>query len=189
MQIEVISPFPFESLPRVWRWIEGFREKVADDFAPKSLSEFVECMSTRWEQQKSWAIYSAGELGGLITFERMNPWLGTASIVLKPDFHGQGISAKACQIAVGEMFQEPGLGKVDFFLLAGNLAIGSLLVSIGARREGTLESHTLRGGKPADLWVYGLTKQKFEAKYGILSGPVRTDVLDHHEPEPAAAER
>lgn len=182
MNIDVTSPFPFEALPRVWKWIEPFRSKVSDDFAPQSLPSFIEYMSLKWERQKTWAVYGDGELGGLIVFEQLNPWLGTASIVLKPDFQGQGIAVKACRIAVAEMFEQPGIGKVDFYLLAGNYAIGSLLITLGAKREGTLESHTLRNGKPTDLWVYGLTKASFEVKqHGISNGPVRADREREHE--------
>ncbi len=196
MQIEVTSPFPFEALPRTWKWIEGFRQKISDDFAPQDLREFIEWMSLKWDRQKTWAVYGDGELGGLIVFERINPWLGTASIVLKPDFQGRrmvdrrGMSVKACRIAFAEMFQEPGLGKIDFFLLDGNRAIGSLLITLGAKREGTLESHTLRNGKPTDLWVYGLTKEHFEVKqHGISIGSIRTDHADQHVGRDKPAER
>jgi RimJ/RimL family protein N-acetyltransferase len=181
MTIDVTSPFPFEALPRVWKWIEPFRSKVSDDFAPQSLTAFIQYMSLKWERQKTWAVYGDGELGGLIVFERINPWLGTASIVLKPDFQGQGIAVKACRIAVAQMFEQVGIGKVDFYLLAGNYAIGSLLITLGAKREGTLESHTLRNGKPTDLWVYGLTKASFEVKQnGISIGHLRTHNADQH---------
>lgn len=163
MNIRVESPFPFEALPRVWKWLETFRAKVADDFSPATLDEFVSAMARKWDVQKSWAVYRDEELGGLITFERLSPWLGTAHMILKPDFQGKGIAVKACRIAIGEMFNF-GVGKLAFFPLSGNLAIGSLLVNIGARREGTLIGQTLSGGKPTDMWVYGLSKQEFEEK-------------------------
>jgi RimJ/RimL family protein N-acetyltransferase len=162
MQVELIKPFPFESLPRVWKWCSDFRQKVADDFGPKTMDEFITHMRSVWDRQKSWAIYNDGELGGLITFERVTPWLGTAHVLLKPDFQGKGIAVQACRQAVGEMFEE-GIGKLSFYPLGGNLAIGSLLVNIGAKREGTLEGQTLSNGKPIDIWMYGLTKEKFVA--------------------------
>lgn len=162
-RIEVASPFPFESLPRVWRWIEQFRGKVSDDFSPQDEDGFILFMLTTWKHHKSWAVYGEGELGGLITFERLSPWLGTAHLILKPQFHGRGIAVQACRMAVTEMFAE-GIGKLGFYPLAGNLAIGSLLVNIGARREGKLEAHTLCEGKPTDVWVYGLLKENFEEK-------------------------
>ena len=163
MEIRVCSPFPFEALPRIWRWIEPFRAKVSDDFSPQTLEAFVSSMASKWDQGKSWAVYGDDELGGLITFERLSPWLGTAHLILKPDFQGRGIAVKACRLAVAEMFAE-GVGKLAFFPLAGNLAIGSLLINLGAEREGKMVGHTLCGGKPADMWIYGLSKVEFEEK-------------------------
>jgi RimJ/RimL family protein N-acetyltransferase len=187
MKIELISPFPFEALPRVWGWIAGFRQKVADDFAPQTLGDFVAHMASRWGHQKTWAIAGDGELGGLIIFERLSPWRGTAHVILKPDFQGRGIAVKACRQAVREMFQEKGIGKLEFQALAGNLAVGSLLTNIGAKREGTFEGHTLSGGKPRDVWMYGLTKAAFEEQQHVVS--VRTNHQDQHEPAAAAADR
>jgi len=161
MKIEVISPFPPQALPRVWRWMETFRDRVSDDFSPKTLEEFVEAMLTAWQNQKAWAVYGDGELGGLITFQRLSPWLGTAHCVFKPDFQGKGIAPRACRIAIAEMFAE-GVGKLAFYPLAGNLAIGSLLVALGAKREGCLREHTVCQGKPANINVYGLSKGGFE---------------------------
>ncbi len=177
MEIRVESPFPFAALPRVWRWIESFHAKVADDFAPKTLSDFVRHMGAKWGQQKTWAIYGDGELGGLITFERLNPWLGTAHMLLKPELQGRGLAVRALRVAFGEMFQQ-GIGKLVFFVLAGNLAVGSLVINVGAKREGTLEGHTLSDGRPRDVWVYGLSKAAFEEKHHVIS--IRTDDADQH---------
>jgi RimJ/RimL family protein N-acetyltransferase len=168
LDLKVTDPFPFESLPRVWRWIEPFREKVADDFAPQDMESFLSFMGGKWEQMRSWAVYGDGELGGLILFERLSKWLGTAHILLKPDFHGRGLAVKACRSAFAEMFQEPGIGKLEFRVLAGNLAVGSLACNLGGKREGTLIGHTLSGGKPRDVWLYGLSKEEFARSAGTL---------------------
>jgi RimJ/RimL family protein N-acetyltransferase len=162
VELRVASPFPTESLPRVWRWIEPFRQRVADDFAPQTLETFVEQTAAQWEGQRTWAVYGDDELGGVITFERISPWLGTAHVILKPDFQGRGLAVEACQRAVVQMF-ELGVGKLAFYPLAHNRAIGSLLVTLGARREGKLVAHTLCAGKPTDIWVYGLTQEAFDA--------------------------
>ena len=176
-QVALVSPFPFASLPRVWHWIEPFRGKVADDFAPQTLEDFIAHVSASWKRQKTWGIVGDGELGGLILFERLTPWLGTAHVLLKPDFQGRGVAVKACRAAVAEMFGL-GIGKLTFRVLAGNLAIGSLLVNIGARREGTQEAETLRNGEPADVWLYGLTKKTFEDKQYVVSTSGRPADVD-----------
>ena len=40
--VRVESPFPAHAVPRIWTWIERFRNRVADDFAPQTLEEFAE---------------------------------------------------------------------------------------------------------------------------------------------------
>lgn len=176
MDIQVVNPFPFEALPRVWRWIEQFRSKVADDFTPKSLPQFMEAMAAQWDQQTSWAVLADGELGGLITFQRLSPWLGTAHCLFKPDFQAKGIAFKACHAAVAEMFAL-GIGKLAFYPLQGNLAIGSLVCALGAKREGTLVAQTLVDGQPADILVYGLTKDNFNASNDSRSNRSRSEHL------------
>ena len=177
MDVAVSSPFPFEALPRIWHWIEGIRHKLADDFSPQTLGEFVSAMAAKWEQQKSWAVYADGELGGLITFEELSPWLGTAHCIFKPEFQGKGLAVRACRIAVGEMFACSSIGKLAFYPLAGNLAIGSLLINLGASREGRMIGHTLCKGKPADILVYGLSKGDFE-RASINSSRDRRGIVD-----------
>jgi RimJ/RimL family protein N-acetyltransferase len=182
MEVEVKSPFPFEALPRVWRWIEPFKEKVSDDFSPQNEEQFLSFMAGKWKVQKTWAVYGNGELGGLIQFERLTPWLGTAHFLLKREFQGlssrgerpvgkgtgiprqPGIAIQACRIAAADIFENEGVGKLTFNPFAHSLAIASILINLGAKREGTLTGHTLCGGKPTDMWVYGLTKEGFQEK-------------------------
>jgi len=162
VKIDVRSPFPFEALPRIWLWGATFRAKVADDFAPQTLEEFMFKAAEGWERLKTWAIYADEELGGWIAFEKITPWLGTAHLLLKPEHQARGIAVRACKIAIAEMFAT-GVGKLSFYPLAGNLAIGSLLINLGAKREGTLVGQTLVSGKPTDIWLYGLNREDFSA--------------------------
>lgn len=168
MEVSVRSPFPFEALPRVWTWIQRFRHRVADDFSPHTLDDFVDLQASKWEQQRSWAIYGDGELGGLITFERLNGHAGTAHLLLKPDFQGRGLAMPALRLAFAEMYAL-GVERLMFYVLQGNWAVGSLIVNLGGRREGCLRSHTLQKGKPIDVWIYGLMKAEFEGKQHELS--------------------
>lgn len=161
MKVEVVSPFPFHALPRVFGWMAPFWEKVADDFTPRNLNDFMERMAEQWDKEKTWAIHINGELGGLVSFVRLSPWLGTAHVLLKPDFQGRGIAVEACRTAFAEMFAQ-GVGKLSFYPFAGNNGMASLLVKLGAKREGLLEGHTLSNGKPVDMWLYGLSREAFE---------------------------
>jgi RimJ/RimL family protein N-acetyltransferase len=168
VDLSVSSPFPFEALPRVWGWIANFRDRISDDFSPQTQGEFVEFMAAAWPRYRTWAIRADGELGGLISFERVNPWVGTAHLMLKPDFQGKGFAMKAARVSVAEMFTF-GIGKLSLYAVEGNLALGSLLVNLGAKREGCLKGQTLRRGKQVDVWVYGLSKTQFEETNGAVS--------------------
>jgi len=168
MDIEVISPFPTESLPRVWAWNERFRHQVSDDFSPQTQGEFVDAMLAAMDLQKTWAVYGDGELGGMITYQRLSPWVGTAHIFVKPKFQGKGLAPPALKIAFAEMFAD-GIGKLSFYPLAGNRAVGSLLINLGAKREGCLRSQTIAGGKPIDMHIYGMLKEEFEYAMGAAS--------------------
>lgn len=186
MQVELIHPFPFEALPRVWQWIESFREQVGDDFAPREEKQFIDTMWAKWPRLKTWGIVGDGELGGLILFEKLSPWLGTAHVVLKKVFQNRGVAHKACRWALGEMFREEGIGKLQFDVLTRNAAVGSLLINLGATREGWLKNHTLRDGKPIDVYLYGLTKARFEEKQNVVH--VQANDNDQHVQPDAVAD-
>ena len=84
------------------------------------------------------------------------------------------------------MFADAGIGKLEFQALAGNLAVGSLVCNLGARREGTLIGHTLSGGKPKDVWLYGLSREQFMGGAGggpRLTRPKESNVvsIEQHE--------
>lgn len=168
MEIEVRSPFPFEALPRVWGWVSSFRDRITDDFSPKTLEDFLLMKATQFERNRTWAIYGDGELGGLIEFERFSPWIGQGHFLLKPEFQRKGISIKAARVASAEVFKM-GVGKVIFQHMTNNMALGSLLINLGAVREGTLKNHTLCAGKPVDMALYGLSKESFEAKLNVVT--------------------
>lgn len=162
MNVEIKSPFPIECAPRLWSWIQPFKDRVSDDFGPQTLGEFVPQFMSKCAGQTTWGVYGDGELAGLITFERLNPWIGTAHIILKPSFHGKGLALRASEMAIAAMF-ETGIGKLCFYPMArGNTAMGSMLVSMGARREGLLRAQTLCDGAPQDIVVYGLMKEEFK---------------------------
>ena len=147
MRVDVVSPFPTQSLPRVWEWLSNIR---SDDFAPKNIQQFVDAMLDAIDHQMTWAIFGDGELGGMITFQKLTKWVGTAHIMLKPEFQGQHVAPAALRTAFAEMF-ETGIGKLVFYPLGSDsgingrsrgLAVGAVLINLGAHREGTLRAQT-----------------------------------------------
>lgn len=146
--VELRSPFPAEDIPRIWAWIEPFRWRVSDDFSPKTLAEFVVHFRGVAERAaKTWAVYVSGELGGVITYERLSPVVGTAHATFKKSFWGQKTTLPAIDEAVNEMLADR--PKLSLPVIEGNKAMMGLLKKLGATQEGVLKAHTLRDDEAA----------------------------------------
>lgn len=158
-EIRITSPFPLSAVPRVWSWCQEFRGRVADDFGPKTLAEFV----TRWERtdQKSWAIYRGDELGGMVSFERWTPNTGTAHCTFKRSFWGWKTTLPALQKIAAEIFASD-VHKLVFMVYEDNHAIRSLLKQLGAVQEGLVRDATKREGKFVAIVLMGLTQEGLE---------------------------
>ena len=162
MTIRLESPFPAHALPRAWLWMESFRTRVADDFSPKTLEEFMAKMLNPQPTEKTWGVYRDEELGGIVSFQRLSPWLGTAHCVFKPAFWGWATTVPALRVAFDEIFAG-GVGKLTFPVFANNKAVIALIVTgLGGYREGVLKQHTVRDGEPVDMLVCRLTKGEYE---------------------------
>jgi RimJ/RimL family protein N-acetyltransferase len=171
--VRVESPFPDWSLPRVWSWIQDFRQRVTDDFSPRTLDEFV----AQWEQLKplrrTWGVWRGAELGGLVVWD---PWpvpgVGVSHALFKREFWGRGTTKRALELVYGELFAG-GARKILGFPFASNHAIIGLGKSIGAKTEGVLRKQTLQLGKPVDVVVLGLLKEDFDrCRNSLPSSPL-----------------
>jgi len=160
--VRVESPFPVFALPRVWSWMEGFRDRVADDYGPKTLEEFVEDWRSE-VHRKTWGVWRGPELGGLIIWQ---PWpvggIGETHAVFKKSFWGRATTRTALALVYAELFGS-GVRKVMGFPFERNHATLALARSIGFHREGTLRQQTLKNGQPVDVAVLGLLKDDFAA--------------------------
>lgn len=161
MNAQLVSPFPVYELPRVWLWVQQFRSRVADDFSPKTLDEFVEVEMARMTRQMTWGVYRGGELGGLIAFEPSSPVAGTSHVTFRRSFWGHKTSVPAMREAHREIFGA-GYRKIVSFVFADNDAIRSLAKAAGLKVEGVLRNQTLRNGEPVDMVAFGLTREEFE---------------------------
>jgi RimJ/RimL family protein N-acetyltransferase len=161
-EVRVASPFPVAALPRLWSWIEDFRERVADDFSPQTLEEMITDWREREKTRKTWGVWRGEELGGLVSWE---PWpvanVGVTHALFKRSFWGRRTTRTALMLVYQELF-DSGIRKILGFPFKGNNAIIELGKSLGAKTEGVLREQTMRGGIPVDLVVLGLLKEDFE---------------------------
>jgi RimJ/RimL family protein N-acetyltransferase len=189
MEVSLVQPFPEYAWPRVWAWCKPFRHLLADDFAPKTMGEFVEArMASNWATA---AIVRDGEICGLLALEPLNPVCGLVHIVVRRDAWGRDTTDRAVRLGLQAAF-DSGLLKVCGHTFTDNRMARALHRRMGFREEGILRSHTMRGGKPADLVLCGLTKEEFAN--GTHDGAGRSTgrsfehssgayVDKHHEPE------
>jgi len=162
--IRVESPFPEYAVPRIWIWTEQFRRRVADDFGPKTLDEFVaDWQASRDRGRRTWAVYRDGELGGLVTFDPWSPMVGTTHCLFARRFWGHETTLPALRAAYQQIFDVTGVQKLLSFAFADNRQLGVIAHRLGARTEGVLRQQTMRGGKPVDMVLFGLLREEFDA--------------------------
>lgn len=162
MSIRVEKPFPAAALPRVWQWMSDFRSRVADDYAPQTLDDFVEWNLARARKEHQFAVYNGEELCGLVTVEPQSPVAAVTHALFRKDFWGRDTTAAALRLVYAEAFGPLGLRKLVGPVLRDNHSIIALAMMLGAKREGMLRQQTTRGGKPADMVLLGLLKEDFE---------------------------
>ncbi len=121
----VSSPFPPHAWPLVWQWIQGFRDRVADDFGPQTIDEFVAAMLARVVPEESFAVYRDGELGGLIWLQRLSPVLAHSHMVFRRSFWGREITHTTVYQVFAQAF-DAGIQKIESEAFQDNHAIRSL---------------------------------------------------------------
>jgi RimJ/RimL family protein N-acetyltransferase len=155
----IISPFPEKRWPRVWVWVEEFRLRVMDDFAPQTLEEFV--AQRLASHEATYGVERAGELGGLIVVQPVTPHLASAHCLFKKTFWGHETTLMALRQVFAEWFEHTPTQKISSIAFADNHQILAMVRKLGGNKEGHLYKHTLRDGKPTDQMVLGIHKNDF----------------------------
>jgi RimJ/RimL family protein N-acetyltransferase len=163
--IEVISPFPQQSLPRVWQWIESFRNRVVDDYSPQTLDAFVRKSIEDQGTLQTWAVYRDGELGGMVSFEKWTEHLGTAHCLFKREMWGRKTTRPALEQILQQIFAGS-TRKLCMNVFSDNQAIIALVKELGAVTEAHYSEHTKRNGKLVAMTGLALFKKGFEQHAG-----------------------
>lgn len=165
MSVHVNSPFPCSAWPRVWSWLQDFRSRVVDDYAPATLEDFVHAQVLAVRGQKDWGVWAGEELCGMVVFEALSPVLGSSYAIFRRDYWGPETSGPALRAIYAEIFAGT-TQKITSIVFRDNNAILSALSGLGARREGVFRRHTMRGGRLVDMVATGLLKEDFLATNG-----------------------
>ena len=160
MDVRIETPFPAQAVPRIWIWTQEFRWRVADDFGPKCLEDFVMEWRERERAQQSWAVYCGEELGGVVTVQRMTPIVATSHCIFKRTFWGPQTTLPALRLVYEKVFDD-GYEKILSFAFRDNAQLLGLARKLGAEKEGVLRKQTKRNGRPTDMIAIGLLKEDF----------------------------
>jgi RimJ/RimL family protein N-acetyltransferase len=145
----------------MWRWIQHFRDRIADDFFPKNVDDFVDHWIAEERSRRSWGVYRSGELGGVITSKRIAPTVADFHCLFSPAFWGRDTVVPALGQACDIIFQDPEIDKLATDVFAKNHSIAGMIRHFGVTREGLLHGHTRQGGKLVDLQILGLQRERF----------------------------
>jgi len=149
------SPFPIESVPRVFLWSMEFWRSVMDDSMPQEMTAFVD----RWEKTErlTWGVYRGEDIGGAIT-ARIEGDVAHLRAVFARRFWEEETTKPAIDIVVKTLFEQ-GIAKVAWWPPAHASALVSLARAAGFTREGTLHKQVTQRGKRIDLALFGIWKE------------------------------
>jgi RimJ/RimL family protein N-acetyltransferase len=165
--IELVSPFPIVALPRVWRWVEAHRDRIADDYFAKDLDQFVDDWEVLIRRGRvTWGVMREGVLGGVITSEQKSAIVWDLHCVFSREFWGNATTVPALRLACEQIFAPPpegfGADKISTEAFADNLSLSRLVKALGGSREGIQHGQTRRGGVLVDVMLLGLQKERFD---------------------------
>jgi len=176
--LSLVSPFPERETPRIWRWIEQFRSKVADDYSPKTLDAFVkEWQDDHKRGTRSWGVVRDGELGGVVKSILLGPGIADLHAIFKREFWGHKTTLAALRMVCEELFEPPEMRKLLVNAFHDNRPSISMACALGGLREGTLRGHTMRDGVPIDVVLIGIHRE------GFFNGISRQSIRDKREPQ------
>lgn len=152
-----LRPFDSADWPVIWRWIERYYFKVADDYAPKTLREFVDASIRRGS--KNFGVYKNGELGGLIMFDHLSPMLCECHVYFKRSFWGWETTVPALRLAYRWAVTEGGYKKCTSPVFESNRLMIRLMEHLGFVQEAFFRNHTMQRGKPVNVVYLSLFRE------------------------------
>jgi len=150
-----LHPWDDADWPAAWVWFKPFWDRVANDFSPKTLEDFMEMKRAESPITIARGVYRDRELGGVLSAIHLDPSLCQVHVFLKREFWGaETVIPAVCQGQ--QLLWSLGYKKLWCLAYADNHRVIGLLDRIGARYEGTLFKHTQRCGEMVDMVSYGI---------------------------------
>ncbi|MFN3326742.1 MAG: GNAT family N-acetyltransferase [Bryobacteraceae bacterium] len=159
MAVRIQSPFPEYAVPELWFAMQEFRHRLADDFGPRTIEEFLAAWRTT--EATRWVVWKDEDLAGLVELQAVSPIVGLIHCFFRPPFWGRGITDEAMRLVFREIFGV-GFEKVMAMPFADNRNVLAMAKRMGLVREGLLRSQTRRGGELVDVVILSLFREEFE---------------------------
>ncbi|MFL0374058.1 GNAT family protein [Paenibacillus amylolyticus] len=111
-----------------------------------------------------------GENVGGVNLNSIDERNGTFSIGIQidRDHRGKGYGTRAVRILLKYAFFERRLNKFNDYVLQGNEPSAAMMRKLGCIQEGVRRQVIYTDGKYQDLILFGLTKDEFMAKEGLV---------------------
>ncbi len=155
-----LAPFETSDWPIAWRWMLSSWKFLADDFMLPDLSLFLRLK----EEQNAihLGVYRDDELGGLLMFEPMSPWLCQCHAVFRPakERRDWDKDALVTSLELGKRFAwGAGYGKIAAVTFEDNTLLIRLIERIGGVLEGRFEQETFREDQLVTMVRYGIFRE------------------------------
>lgn len=176
MIIDIREPFPEFAWPLAWEWLDKARAQALDDFGPSTPDEFVEY--SRRAYARTWGIWKDDLLSGAVAIGQDTPAVATVHILLSVRLWG--IPREDLRKVGALLFEsQPRLQRIQAFIPVWNRLAIAMARRMGGIVEGIMRGATVRGGKPHDVVLLGVTREEF----GNGTGTRRIDGRDQLELE------
>ncbi|WKL01586.1 GNAT family protein [Paenibacillus amylolyticus] len=111
-----------------------------------------------------------GENVGGVNLNSIDERNGTFSIGIQidRDHRGKGYGTRAVRILLKYAFFERRLNKFNDYVLQGNEPSAAMMRKLGCVQEGVCRQVIYMDGKYQDLILFGLTKDEFMEKEGLV---------------------
>ncbi|WFR61459.1 GNAT family protein [Paenibacillus amylolyticus] len=111
-----------------------------------------------------------GENVGAVNLNSIDERNGTFSIGIQidRDHRGKGYGTRAVRILLNYAFFERRLNKFNDYVLQGNEPSAAMMRKLGCVQEGVRRQVIYTDGKYQDLILFGLTKDEFMVKEGLV---------------------
>jgi RimJ/RimL family protein N-acetyltransferase len=167
--VTVERPFPAWALPRLWEWMQSFRTRVADDFAPDDFDSFLGYWKAREAVSRTWGVWRGEdgdrEIGGLVSITPVNPVSAETHVIFSKRFFGRDTTVPALRAVYGREFREhPELATIAAHVFEDNRQLLAIAREVGAVQETRqpLRARTRRNGQLVGFHVISLYREVFQ---------------------------